>query len=480
MQKVAPTTGRLLALVVFTLSCFGLLLYLWLAFGGNIPFKPKGYRFEAAFDKASQLGVQADVREAGVKIGRVVAKDVSPDGLRTMATIEIEDEYAPIGRDARVMLRSKTVGGETYIAITRGRRGTPRLPDGARLPDKQVREVQTIEDVMQLFDRPTRRAFRTWQQSFGQAVGRRGAEVNEALGLLPAVVESGGEALAVLDADRRALSSVIRDTATVFDALSSDADALQRTIVGFNTTFSATARQQRALASSVARFPGFLVETRRTLSRLERFARRADPLVRELRPGLDELPATTARARALAPDLRRLFVGLEPLMTAARTGLPATDEVMQGLQPLFGALYPFLGELNPIARWLEQNQGGFTDFISAGINALGAMSKSPNTPDSHGHYLRQLDPGGAEAVAVFTERLPTNRGNAYNNQLDNGVLWQRNNIAPVFDCRNAGGERPMGPDAPACHVQPKRMFKGKLQGQFPHVEADDYRKSPGR
>jgi hypothetical protein len=55
--------------------------------------------------------------------------------------------------------------------------------------------------------------------------------------------------------------------------------------------------------------------------------------------------------------------------------------------------------------------------------------------------------------------------------------WQLNDIAPVFDCRNAGGARPAGPDAPACYVQPERTLSGKPQGQFPHIDAQDYAKT---
>ena len=45
MIKQAPSLGRIVAMVVFTLSCFGLLMFLWLAFGGSVPLKPEGYRF---------------------------------------------------------------------------------------------------------------------------------------------------------------------------------------------------------------------------------------------------------------------------------------------------------------------------------------------------------------------------------------------------------------------------------------------------
>ena len=41
MVKDAPSLGKIAAMVLFALSCFGLLLFLWLSFGGPIPLKPK-------------------------------------------------------------------------------------------------------------------------------------------------------------------------------------------------------------------------------------------------------------------------------------------------------------------------------------------------------------------------------------------------------------------------------------------------------
>src|SRR4029079_13302960 len=49
MQKSAPSFGRIAAMVLFALSCFGLVLFLWLAFGGPVPLKPKGYCFTTSF-----------------------------------------------------------------------------------------------------------------------------------------------------------------------------------------------------------------------------------------------------------------------------------------------------------------------------------------------------------------------------------------------------------------------------------------------
>src|ERR671929_170033 len=63
MQKQVPTLGRLLVMAIFTLSCFGLLLYLWSAFGGPVPLKPHGYRFHASFAEATQLTQEAPTVE---------------------------------------------------------------------------------------------------------------------------------------------------------------------------------------------------------------------------------------------------------------------------------------------------------------------------------------------------------------------------------------------------------------------------------
>src|SRR5688572_20106018 len=118
MQKQAPSIGRLLTMVVFALSCFGLLLFLWLSFGGPIPLKPKGYRVDVAFPEATQLAVEADVRASGVPIGRVRAK--RQEANRTVATLELEREYAPLRSDARATLRQKTLLGETFVELTMG------------------------------------------------------------------------------------------------------------------------------------------------------------------------------------------------------------------------------------------------------------------------------------------------------------------------------------------------------------------------
>ena len=40
MIKQAPSVGRILTMVAFSLSCFGIVLFLWLSFGSTLRTRP--------------------------------------------------------------------------------------------------------------------------------------------------------------------------------------------------------------------------------------------------------------------------------------------------------------------------------------------------------------------------------------------------------------------------------------------------------
>ena len=109
METSAPSLGKIFSMVLFALSCVGLLIFLWVEFGGTIPFNAQGYRIEASFPYAQELATPADVRVAGVSVGKVVSTSLDPKGNRTIATIQLNNQYAPVRRDATAILRTKTL-----------------------------------------------------------------------------------------------------------------------------------------------------------------------------------------------------------------------------------------------------------------------------------------------------------------------------------------------------------------------------------
>ena len=140
MSKKAPSTTQLLVITGFALSCFGILLFLWITFGGPTPFKAKSYEVTIPFDEAAQLAQQSDVRISGVNVGKV--KNIERDpGKLAIATIEIDDKYAPIPKDTRAILRTKTLLAETYVELTPGNRNGPKLAGRRRAAGRQRRPL---------------------------------------------------------------------------------------------------------------------------------------------------------------------------------------------------------------------------------------------------------------------------------------------------------------------------------------------------
>jgi phospholipid/cholesterol/gamma-HCH transport system substrate-binding protein len=481
VQKQAPTVGRLLTMVLFGLSCFGLLLFLWLAFGGPVPLKPTGYQFRVAFDEAPLLAKQSDVRVAGVQIGKVAKVEHSTNA--SIATLEIDQKFAPVCGDARASLRNKTLLGQTYVELTLGSKGCQKLPERGLLDTRRVEDTVELDEILNTLDDYTRDAYRTWQQGVSQAVRDRGPDLNNAIGNLPGFVETGGDLFETLDQQREALGLLVRNTGVTFGALTEREDQLRNLIENSDTVFTAIQSEQDDFAEIWNIFPTFLRESRLTYARLERFANNTRPLVQDMEPALRDLRPTLVALSTLSPDLKRLFTNLDPLITESKTSLPAQREILVGLRPLLGELGPWLSELNPILDWLGQHQHTLTDLF-ANLGVATSARTTSRDPRATGHYLRQFGPSGAETAAVHPNRLSSNRGNAYINPLSLiGPDQSRRGIIPAYDCRNAtpdGSDKPDpnsgSPQAtPACFNQAPYAFQGRLT-KFPHVEREDYSK----
>ncbi|HWF53456.1 MAG TPA: MlaD family protein [Solirubrobacteraceae bacterium] len=467
-------------MALFALSCIGLLIFLWVSFGGTLPFVARGYEFRVSFPFADQLGTQADVRIAGVSVGKVIGKSLDPDGNRTIATIQLDNQYAPIRANAHAILRTKTILGETYVALTPGTRSAPILRDGALLTRANVTPAVQLDQIYNEFDPSTRHAFQQWQQEIAQTLKGNDQNLNSVLGNLPSFAADATDVLQVLDVQHNAVVNLVRGGGTVFAALNQNQQALQNLITTGETTFHTTAVNQNALAHTFRNFPQFLAQTKETMAQLQTFSVNTDPVLRALHPVAVDLGPTLHSVKVLSPDLRRLFTNLGPLITVSKTGLPALSGVLNGATPLLGALGPWLEQLNPIIDWLGLHQQLLSDFISNGAASLAAKTTVFGGSGS-GHYLRQFSPEGAETLSIYTNRDSGNRGDTYPPSLWLGdPKFLQTNIFGSFDCSNTGAAGNGTTTAltipeighPACWVQP--TLPGAKPGQIPHITAASY------
>jgi phospholipid/cholesterol/gamma-HCH transport system substrate-binding protein len=491
MIKQVPSVGRMVAMVVFTLSVFGLLMFLWLAFGGPIPLKPEGYRFKVRVPEAPTLAQEADVRIAGVNVGKIKQKELDKGGARTIVTVELKDQYAPIPKDSQAMLREKTLLGETYMDIAPGHKSGGMLKDGAFLPNSHVHRVVQLDEIFSAFDRPTRDAFQEWVRELAKASrGQASQDLNDAFGNLAPFAVDGSKLLKVLDDQNIAVRGLIKNTGRTFAAINQRQGALRQLIVNSGNTFEATASRDEALAQTFEIFPTFLDESKATMVRLERFSRNTHPLVNDLKKPADDLGPTIRDLGDLSPDLTRLFRNLVPLTKASEKGVPDLQRVLKGARPLLDAGHLFFPELNPILSEFNFYQSTIAGFLSNGAPDFTFWGGSDRGQTQIGiidprsflpHYTKPcpavIPPGGSCGRPDFE------RGNAYMapNALQRAVAL---GTIESFDCSPTGGQRlnPVDTDTPGgaskqppCLVSPPSLYNGKKfvlpqKGQAPKVD----------
>ncbi len=503
MNKQAPSAGRIMTMVAFAASCVGLLLFLWLSFGGTVPFNARGYRLQAEFGSAVELGSQSDVRISGVSIGKVVSVSLDAKTGLTKAVMQIDPEYAPRPADTRAVLRQKTLLGEAYIELSPGSRTAKPLPDGATLAQTAIAPSVQLDQILSTFDPATRRAFQTWQQQDAIAFTNRGQAFNAAIAQLYPFATNVEGVLTVLHRDQAATTTLLHDGGAVFSALARSPQALGAFVRNSNALFTATAAKNAALAGTIQALPGFTVATRQTIARLRSFSDTAKPLIDELRPAATPLSQALQATVPLAPELRTVLTDIGPLTQLSRSGVPSLIHFLDQSVPWLGRVKPYLGEFVPIIDYLNVYRREIAAFFANGAASTQATALDLGQTKLL-HYLRIANPVNPEVLTNYSHRLSSNRSNPYPvpgfmNQLTSGLPVFHaglctSNPQPTVDAAllsNTGLSllgTPLGgqtladilqrayytatPGGPPCRAQVPlgKVTTGQL-GSFPHLQA---------
>ena len=465
MIKQVPPVSRIVTMVLFALSCFSIVLFMWINFGGSVPLKPQGYRFTADLSEATLLVNDADVRISGVSVGRVVKTERV--GRVARATIEMNAKYAPIPRDTRVTLRQKTLGGETYVELSPGHSRRGFLPDHGHLSKAQARPTTEIDEVLSnVFDPKTRRATERLLYGFAQATKGRGEDVNDAFGHLGPFATESDRLLRVIDDERASMRQFIRDGGFVLATVGKRKGELSSFIRAVDRVLTTTARRNAELRQTIEILPTTLRELRPTFAQIEAFSNEARPVLRELRPAGKALGPALVDAMRIAPDLRGLFRDVDRVITVSRRALPRTTATVKAARPVVQQLASVLRDLLPVVDYAGLYKADTAGLI-AGLGS--AFNYSEVSADGkRRHFFRALIPFGPEGFVLNSDRFGTNRHNPYFtprwlDKLATGL--------ESIDCRNLGNPSFPGTMAPPCKLQKPLTFRGQTL-MYPHVRRD--------
>lgn len=471
MVTQSPRRGVVMVAVAFTLSCVGLMIFVWTQFSGTVPFAPQGYQVRALFRETGLLVSGADVRVSGVDVGRVTGVD--REGSRSLVRMSIQQRYAPVSAATRAILRQKTLLGEAYVELSPGLGTGPKLRDGGLLPESQVAQTQQLDQVLGAFGQPTQQDLERFLTGGAASLAGRAADLSSTLGNLDPAVSELSEVVAELDQERGPLAGLLRNGAAVLTTLGQRAADIQTLITSGDRVFSATAQRNAALAATIDRLPPFLSRLRVTLNAVGHTLSLARPSVTTLRSSAPLLRPALQDVITLSGPALVLLHSAPRLIRDSLTALPAIARFNEAFKPAVDELLPAVRQVIPVISFIGLYR---RELIAAMANlAAGLQAHAPaNTngyPDRPGaaSYLRSLSILGNETLFGQSVRAPTNRNNAYFSP------GQLNNLARGLrsaSCANAGNvaQAPFGFKNVPCRVQPGFEWN-HLVRYFPRITA---------
>jgi phospholipid/cholesterol/gamma-HCH transport system substrate-binding protein len=314
------------------------------------------YRFTAVVPTAVALATNADVKRAGVEIGRV--EEISNRGATAVLRIAIDPDQGPVHRDARVQVRAKTLVGENYVDLDPGTAASPRVPDGGELPIARAEASTQLDDILSTISVERRARLQRLLSGLGSGLGDDRA-VASGIGGAADVLNGAKRLVDPLYAERQSVRRLVADLGTVFTAVGDRRTMIQRLVTAARRASKTIASEDEALRAGLRQLPPALEQVRHTTAHLAAVGSNAGPVLddltaslRALRPVARELPAaagsTLAALRRLSgasPAARRLLVSLRRLGSPATAFVPALDAILREVRPVVDYVGPYAKDI---------------------------------------------------------------------------------------------------------------------------------------
>ncbi len=368
------------------------------------------YSVQAPFSNAAAVtaGQGQAVTIAGVQVGQVGGVKLV-DG-RAVVTMNIFHRYAPIYRDATVLLRPRTPLKDMYLALDPGTRKAGAIADGGTLGAAATSPTVDLDQILSSLDADTRSYLLLLLSGGAQAFRdpAAGPSVLPGPGAAPsqaAVASLSGtfKRFAPLNRDTRTfatllaarnrnLRAAIHNLQRVATALGGVDSQLASLIAASNTNFAAISSQDANLEAGLTLLPGTLTQTNTTLGKVQTFAAQLGPALSKLLPFAHALGPALQASRPLFRDttpviknqLRPFSVAVQPVARALR---PAATQLSEATPPLTRSVKVINTLFNTLAY---QPKGSEQGYLFWGSWLAHIASTLTGVQDAHGPSVRGI------------------------------------------------------------------------------------------
>jgi phospholipid/cholesterol/gamma-HCH transport system substrate-binding protein len=399
-RAIATHRRDFAAIIALLISAIGVTGYIF-AHEPSFTFAQRYYTVKAEFSSAAAVtsGQGQSVDIAGVQVGDVGG--VTLDGGRAVVTMNIYKQFAPIYRNATVLLRPRTPLKDMYLALDPGTKSYPTIPDGGTLGAGATNPTVDFSEILSSLDSDTRDYLLLLLAGGSQAFHDPGATGERPSTAAVADLRGTFKRFAPLGRDTRTFASLLatrhRDlrsaihglqaVATSLGSVQSDLTSL---IDSSNTDFAAISSQAANLRSALTLLPGTLQQSTTTFGKLRSFAVQSGAALTHLQPFARALAPALISVRPLLRDttpvirdqLRPFAVAIAPVANALA---PAATRLAQATPPLARSL----GVLNTLFNTLAyQPAGGAPGYLFWGAWLAHIADSLTTLQDTHGPTVR--------------------------------------------------------------------------------------------
>ncbi len=374
-RGVAP--ARIAAIVALAIVVIALAIVL---FGGN-----GSHKYKLVFQNAAQLVPDNQVLIGGQPVGSVESIDLTDENL---AEIEVSVEQQ-LHEGTTAVIRATSLSGVAnhYISVSPGPNSNPELDDGATLGLGDTTTEVDLDQFLNTFPTPVRRALGQFIQGNADQFRDRGKDANRTFKYFGPALNRTGAFLGELNKDQKLLERFVVSSSKLATAVAQRGPQLSSAVSNASQAFGAIASQNEALDQTLRLLPPFMrqsnttfVNLRAALDDLDPLVETAKPATKNLAPFLAELRPVlskavpvfrdfrlSARRKGFANDTAEALGFLPAVQQRASRAFPHSEKAIEDFQP----------NLN-FART-------YTPDIFNGFGTLGQVT---GYYDGNGHYAR--------------------------------------------------------------------------------------------
>ncbi|HZS15024.1 MAG TPA: MlaD family protein [Candidatus Dormibacteraeota bacterium] len=253
-------TGRILRnaimVAVFAAVCVLGMEFLAVNIGQPNPLS-SDYTVHAVFTDADGVPTAADVRVAGVQVGKVtaVAHDPNNPGF-SVVTLQISNGNAvPVYSNGFAMVRPKTLLGEKYIDLAVGNSAAgSAIPADGYIPVSHTSKDVENDEIFNAFDAQTRQQQKVVLQELDAATKDRAGDIQAILPQLTAIVQDLSPVARVYEKDNPQVDNIFVNFNTLMQTLADEHEQLAGLLANGNTALGAIAQRDDALIGTLKGF----------------------------------------------------------------------------------------------------------------------------------------------------------------------------------------------------------------------------------